>query len=302
MNLEDQKMPTDIQDLKSQLDTQDNQELPKDPRKMPDTLKSDNQDQIPEMENNVNNLDQDNLQTMEDQVSSIQTKEDSIQSEDNLYNSPLPNEDDSKPSLKLTNTQDISQTKENSSVSPTQSVLEKEDSTPLDNYTPPVFEKPLVKSYDEARKLSDDDKMEDIEKRLFSIEDKVDHLLMHVGHPMRYIKKNWTPFGDHHMPNYHNNDTLNHKLTTIDYLFGGGGAGLGSVMGHPIGGFGGMHPMYGYGGYGGHMMGIGHNNPWGYGLDHVGGGWSRFDNSGYGRRANYPGPTNPYYTGSGSII
>lgn len=181
----------------------------------------------------------------------------------------------------------------------------------LQNYTPPVFAKPLAKSFEAARKLEDDDKMEDIEKRLFSIEDKIDHLLMHAGHEITPHKVIWTPWGMHIMPNYNNPDSMHHKLSMVDHLFGHGmehgmgfgmGHGMGFGMGHymPPMGFGHMAAM-GYG-MGGHMMGIGHNNPYGYGLDNVGGGWNHFGVTGLGRRANYTGSSNPYYEGNGSII
>ena len=185
---------------------------------------------------------------------------------------------------------------------------EMQQPTMMDNYSPPTFKKPLAKSLADARKLEDDDKMEDIEKRLFSIEDKVDHLLMHVGHDLTPHKMTWTPWGMHIMPSYHNPDSMHQKLSMIDHMFGQGGymggAGMGhmgyrmGMMGHPMGGYGSMMGMMGYG----HKLGLGAANPYGYGLDNVHGGWNMWNNTGLGRRASYPGSSNPYYTGNGSII
>jgi hypothetical protein len=106
------------------------------------------------------------------------------------------------------------------------------------------------------RKLEDDDKLDDVEKRLFSIEDKIDHLLLHVGHEIQPQKAVFTPWGLTFSPSHHNKKSLHNKLKTVDYLLGNhpmGGAGLGMGMG-------------GMGSTG--MMGIGHMNPMGVGLDH----------------------------------
>ena len=169
----------------------------------------------------------------------------------------------------------------------------------MDDYTPPTFDKPLAATYKEARKLEDGDKMEDIEKRLFSIEDKIDHLLMHVGHEVTQQKMTWTPWGMHMMPNYHNPNSLHQKLSMVDRMFP---HGMGMGMSHMNMGMGMHHMGMPYGMMGSHAMGLGHANPWGYGLDHVGGGWNNYASMGLGRRASYGGSSNPYYTGNGSII
>lgn len=106
----------------------------------------------------------------------------------------------------------------------------------------------------DKRKLDDDeegeeDKIDDIEKRAYSIEDKIDHLLLHAGHDVNGHHPVWTPFGYSSMGKVDGHDSLNHSLKMIDYMHGGMMGGLG------------MHP------YG--MMGIGHANPLGYGLDHL---------------------------------
>jgi hypothetical protein len=116
------------------------------------------------------------------------------------------------------------------------------------------------------RKLDDeegeDDKLDDVEKRLFSIEDKVDHLLLHAGHEIQPHSAVMTPWGMTFSPSKHNSNSLNNKLRTIDYLFGNHPMSMGGMgmMGHGMGmGMG----MMGHG-----MMGIGHMNPMGVGLDH----------------------------------
>lgn len=147
------------------------------------------------------------------------------------------------------------------------------------------------------RKLSEEEKIEDIEKRLFSIEDKVDHLLLHAGHDLTPHKTVWTPWGPHLMPNYNNKESLHHKLSMVDHLMHPYGMGMGmGMMHHPMGMMG--MPLMDH-----HLMGIGHANPWGYGLDHVGGfGFGNPMSMGLGRRSSYQGSSNPFYTGDGSII
>ena len=104
-----------------------------------------------------------------------------------------------------------------------------------------------------------DDTLDDVEKRLFSIEDKIDHLLLHAGHEVTPHAAMFTPWGLHYAPSHHNPKSLHNKLKMVDYLFGnhmpmgGMGLGMGMGMGHMMGG---------------HMMGIGHMNPMGVGLDH----------------------------------
>ena len=125
-----------------------------------------------------------------------------------------------------------------------------------------------------ARKLEDDeekeeegeeggeDKLDDVEKRLFSIEDKIDHLLLHAGHEVSPHNSIMTPWGMHFAPSHQDPNSLHKKLTTVDYLFGNhpgmGMGGMGMGMGMGMGGM----------GMGNHMMAIGHMNPMGYGLDH----------------------------------
>lgn len=103
----------------------------------------------------------------------------------------------------------------------------------------------------------DEDKLDDVEKRLFSIEDKIDHLLLHAGHEVSPHAAVLTPWGLHFAPSKQNPNSLHNKLKMVDYLFGNhapmGAMGMGMGLGY---------------GMGGHMMGIGHMNPMGYGLDH----------------------------------
>ena len=135
-----------------------------------------------------------------------------------------------------------------------------------------------------ARKLEDgeeeeeeedgggEDKLDDVEKRLFSIEDKIDHLLYHQGHEVNPNASIFTPWGPHFGPANHNSKSLHNKLKMIDFMFGNH-PGMGGTMG--------MHHM-GMGGMGmsSHMMGLGHMNPMGYGLDH---------HLGYGHMMGYGG-------------
>ena len=254
-----------------------------------DNLKNTNLSQDIDVSNNINLEENDKDLTKSE---NLDTENKNPKSENNI---PDLKEDESlnKTVSSITKTSEMNQTPE------------KTEKSPLDDYTPIVFEKPLAKSYEAARKLEDDDKMEDIEKRLFSIEDKIDHLLMHAGHELTPQKMTWTPWGMHIMPNYHNPESMHQKLSMVDHL-----------MGHPMtGGMGMMGGHMGMGLMGAHMgmgmmghpmamgtMGLGHANPWGYGLDHVGGGFNNFSSLGYGRRASYSGSSNPYYTGNGSII
>ena len=118
---------------------------------------------------------------------------------------------------------------------------------------------------EEKNEEMDEDKLDDVEKRLFSIEDKVDHLLLHAGHDLTRHHLVMTPWGTHLSPSEHNPDSMNHKLRMVDYMFGNMPAMGGHMMG--MGGH-----MMGMGGHmmgmGGHMMGIGHMNPMRHGLDH----------------------------------
>ena len=98
-----------------------------------------------------------------------------------------------------------------------------------------------------------DEQLDDMEKRVFSIEDKIDHLLLHSGHDVGNSHSTMTPFGPLLHPQDHQQNSLNHKLKMIDYL-------------HPHGSF--MHPFNHFGVHPNVMMGIGHGNPLGVGLDH----------------------------------
>lgn len=104
--------------------------------------------------------------------------------------------------------------------------------------------------------------MTHIRNRLFSIEDKVDHLLLHAGHHLDGHQLAYTPYGTHFVPQFKNQKSLNHRLTMMDSFqnphVAAGGMGMG--MGHMGMGMG-MHPDV--------AMGIGHSNPLGYGLDHA---------------------------------
>ena len=127
---------------------------------------------------------------------------------------------------------------------------------------------------EEEDNADSDENLDDVEKRLFSIEDKIDHLLLHAGHEVQPHSAVVTPWGLTYSPSKNNSKSLNNKLKIIDYLFGNhpmghgmGGMGMGMGMGGMGYGMGGMGYGLGHGlGHG--MMGIGHMNPMGVGLDH----------------------------------
>ena len=115
-----------------------------------------------------------------------------------------------------------------------------------------------------------DDTLDDVEKRLFSIEDKIDHLLLHAGHEVSGHHSVMTPWGVHFGPSDHNPDSMHQKLKMVDMMYGahpamGMGMGMHGMGMHGMGMYGmGMHGM----GMGAHMMGLGYGNPTGAGLDH----------------------------------
>lgn len=135
-----------------------------------------------------------------------------------------------------------------------------------------------LENEDEDKEDSDDgeeDKLDDVEKRLFSIEDKIDHLLLHAGHEVSGHHAIMTPWGTHFGPSDHNPNSMHHKLRMVDYMFGrhpgmGMGMGMGTGMGMGAMGMGAMGMGMGAMGMGmgHHMMGLGHGNPIGVGLDH----------------------------------
>ena len=166
-------------------------------------------------------------------------------------------------------------------------------------------EKSHYEEEDEDEEDEGDDKLTDIEERLYSIEDKIDHLLLHAGHDLRHHTHVMTPWGIYAYPE-HNNDSINHKLTMIDHM-GHGIGHMGMGMGHMDMGIGmGINPMgSGHLGIGlhhaahaAHSMGLGHANPYGEGLGHAGG--ASFLPYG-GRLSAFPSSSNPYY-GSGSYL
>ena len=107
-----------------------------------------------------------------------------------------------------------------------------------------------------------DDKLTDIEKRLYSIEDKVDHLLVHSGHDLTPHNLTMTPWGASYVPNFKGQNSINQKLKMVDYLYNPGmNHGMGHGMGYGMG--------HGMGYHSNHMLGLGHANPLGYGLGHL---------------------------------
>ena len=74
-------------------------------------------------------------------------------------------------------------------------------------------------AFTRARKLDSEPSMDDVEERLYAIEDKIDHLLLHAGHDMRQRTAIMTPWGVHHYPTYYNSNSLNNKLAIIDYIY-----------------------------------------------------------------------------------
>jgi hypothetical protein len=307
--LDDQKMnPESTQETQLNNKVQDDSTLNQDASRELDVM---NQEDFTDLSNQVSTVQKDTKQQMSNDVPLANTLSPETPSTlDNTGKMSLTSETD-QDTTKKDQTSAENTTLNTQKTVPVASTNTKQNQTeaPYDDYKPVVFKKPLAKSLSEARKLEDDDKMEDIEKRLFSIEDKVDHLLMHAGHDLTPHKLTWTPWGMHVMPNYHNPDSLHQKLSMIDHMFGHGGymggAGMGhmgygmGMMGHPMGGYGSMMSMMGYGH---NKLGLGHLNPYGYGLDNVHGGWNMWNVTGLGRRASYSGSSNPYYTGSGSII
>lgn len=137
----------------------------------------------------------------------------------------------------------------------------------------------------------EDDKMTHIRKRLFSIEDKVDHLLLHAGHHLDGHSLAFTPYGTHFVPQFKNKDSLNKRLTIMDHF-------LHPHMAAGVTGMGGgiMHPNI--------AMGLGHSNPLGYGLDHtysMGHGFMNYMQMG-GPFMNFGGLHSPYSYHSGLHI
>ena len=82
-----------------------------------------------------------------------------------------------------------------------------------------------------GRKLENEEGLEDVENRLYSIEDKIDHLLLHAGHNLAPTKMVWSAWGPHYLPTHPNAGSLNSKLTMMDGMHGGMGMGMGMGMG-----------------------------------------------------------------------
>ena len=81
----------------------------------------------------------------------------------------------------------------------------------------------------------------DMEKRLYSIEDKIDHLLYHNSHDVTPHNIQFTPFGPAMIPTITNPQSAHTQMKTHDILRNG--------VASPYNvGFGGMYPPPAYGG------------------------------------------------------
>ena len=134
---------------------------------------------------------------------------------------------------------------------------------------------PMPFGLKKARTLNEEFSMEDVQERLYAIEDKIDHLLLHAGHDIRDQTGVMTPFGMHYFPTHYNDNSLNSKLATIDYIFN---PQMRMVMTH--------HPTS--------HLNFGHD------LDNIGRKfwWSRY-NRRYQRLGMMPSAYNPYYAALG---
>ena len=156
----------------------------------------------------------------------------------------------------------------------------------------------LTRKLDEDEEDEEDDeedeKLDDVEKRLYSIEDKIDHLLLHTGHDISPHQMIMTPWGPHIAP-AHTKNSINHKLRMVDHIINpyvGMGMGHMGHMGHM-----GMGMGLGYHHHA-HSMGLGHANPYGYGLGHLYGG--PYGHYGYGYGSMYHPYGHHGYGGYGS--
>ena len=84
-----------------------------------------------------------------------------------------------------------------------------------------------------------DEKLDDVVKRLYNIEDKVDHLLFHHSHDVTPHSYQFTPFGPLIVPEIKNPKSAHTQMKTHDILRSGMGGG------YPMGfyGMGGQAPV-----------------------------------------------------------
>ena len=87
-----------------------------------------------------------------------------------------------------------------------------------------------------------DNKIDDMEKRLYSIEDKIDHLLFHHSHDVTPHNIQFSPMGPVMMPEITNPRSAHTQMKTHDILRNG-------IVNPYNMGFGGPYAMGGYGGY-----------------------------------------------------
>ena len=93
-----------------------------------------------------------------------------------------------------------------------------------------------------------DKKLKDAQKRLYSIEDKIDHILFHNAHDVTPHSIQFSPFGPIMMPQILDPNSAHTQMKTHDIMRSGG---FGGMMGMP--GMMGMSGMMGMPG----MMGMG---------------------------------------------
>ncbi len=61
-------------------------------------------------------------------------------------------------------------------------------------------------------------KLEDLDKYLYQVEDKIDHLLYHHGHDVTKHSAEFTPFGFTYVPKPRDPHSIHQKLKIVDYL------------------------------------------------------------------------------------
>ena len=76
-----------------------------------------------------------------------------------------------------------------------------------------------------ADAITQKSKLEELAKKLYEVEDKVDHLLFHFSHDVTKHEYQATPFGTFLAPVPKNPNSIHQKLKLIDYL--------NHQMGHP---------------------------------------------------------------------